>query len=113
MKIVDWTCQKCKKTFKAGEGQVVHHACHPKNNGKRPTNARRAFNFAKALANHVASGAEYRTREEIDEIREVHCKPCEFNLQNVCTKCGCQTNRSRKFFNKLAWKSEHCPVGKW
>jgi hypothetical protein len=80
-----------------------------------PSLARRALNFATALARHAGDGFAKREQTEIDAILENHCKPCEFFNGTRCThaSCGCNISGERKFLNKLAWASEHCPIGKW
>lgn len=80
-----------------------------------PPLLRRGFNFVQALAKHVGDGMRQRTQEEINDILENHCKGCPFFNGTVCThnKCGCKVNAGKVFFNKLAWKSEKCPDGRW
>jgi len=77
----------------------------------------RGINFASALARHAWGGFAVRTPEEI-EGRLAICQDCEFRSGDGdslnCTKCGCQCAASSEIFlNKLAWKSEKCPEGKW
>jgi len=86
---------------------------------QEPSTIRRAFNFSVALSKHVASGAKQRTKEEILNILETHCSRCQWykkdgdNGRCSHVKCGCSVNGSQKFLNKLAWKSESCPIGLW
>lgn len=71
----------------------------------------RGINFASAMARWTSSGFKTRTQSEIDE-RLAICKECpEFN-GNACAKCGCLCNADG-VINKLALKSESCPIGKW
>lgn len=72
-----------------------------------------AARFAKALIRHVATGAHMRTKEEIEAILEQHCKPCEHFTGGSCSKCGCAVNGDKKLLNKLAMRSEACPLEKW
>lgn len=72
----------------------------------------RGLNFGAALWRHAMGGFEYRSQAEIEDRVEV-CKKCDqFNGEH-CLKCGCACNTHDQFLNKLAWKSEKCPEGKW
>lgn len=74
----------------------------------------RAAHFGAAVAAHVADGLAKRTPEEIDALYETHCKPCPQFVGEVCSRCGCGVHKRRRIWlNKLAWRSEHCPEGKW
>ena len=75
----------------------------------------RAINFMVALGGHVADGMSRRSVKEIADIIETHCKPCQYFRTGMCVhkRCGCAVNHEKKFFNKLAWKSEHCPIKRW
>jgi hypothetical protein len=68
-----------------------------------------AENLAQAVVAHVSDGFQKRTESETVEIFNQHCKPCEFYRASDqrCAKCGCFLS------TKTAWKSAHCPVGKW
>lgn len=52
---------------------------------------------------------------ETKEIEDRHkiCLGCEFLQNSTCTQCGCNIVRDRVFMNKLAHKTESCPMGKW
>jgi hypothetical protein len=41
------------------------------------------------------------------------CSSCEHFQNSICDKCGCAITRERNYINKLASKSESCPVFKW
>lgn len=41
------------------------------------------------------------------------CEQCEFFKNNTCDKCGCRIQSALNFKNKLIWKDQQCPVGKW
>lgn len=41
------------------------------------------------------------------------CTNCEFFQNNVCSQCGCRIVSLLEFKNKLVWKDQECPVGKW
>lgn len=74
-----------------------------------PSTLEMAANFASALAKDMGSGMKRRTEEEAHAILDQHCKPCEFyrDSDKRCSKCGCF------LAVKTAWKSQHCPIGKW
>lgn len=50
--------------------------------------------------------------EEIEQRFQV-CNSCEFYKNNTCEKCGCYLVRDQVYMNKLAWKDQSCPIGKW
>lgn len=72
----------------------------------------KAKNFAKASAQHVASGAPKCSDEQIAE-RFAICQTCEFLKDGACEKCGCPVVREKKFISKLSWADQGCPIGKW
>lgn len=77
-----------------------------------PSFLQRAVHFAGALTRHALDGCRKRTEDEIAAVLEI-CKACEkFNGQG-CNVCGCNCSGQQVFMNKLAWASEHCPLGKW
>lgn len=51
----------------------------------------------------------------VDTIEQRHsvCKSCTYFAENSCTKCGCSIIRDRNYLNKIAIKSESCPIGLW
>lgn len=52
------------------------------------------------------------SKEQIEERMSI-CEKCEFYENNSCLMCGCVVVRDKKYQNKLAKKSQVCPVGKW
>jgi hypothetical protein len=68
----------------------------------------KATNFAKASAQHVASGAPKCSDEQIAE-RFAICQTCEFLKDGACEKCGCPVVREKKFISKLSWADQGCP----
>lgn len=52
------------------------------------------------------------TKEQID-ARMTICQSCEYFKENSCLLCGCSVVRERAYNNKLAKKSQHCPIFKW
>lgn len=47
------------------------------------------------------------------ESRFAICASCEYYKNNSCEKCGCYLVRDQTYMNKLAWKNQECPIGKW
>lgn len=72
----------------------------------------RGWNFAAAMARWMADGMPMRTVAEIDE-RVAICQACPELSDGVCRQCGCQCNERQRITNKLALKTERCPIGKW
>ena len=68
-----------------------------------------AANLARATVAQLAGRMQTRTDEEARAIVKEHCAPCENYRASDgrCAKCGCF------LATKTAWKSQHCPVGKW
>jgi hypothetical protein len=66
---------------------------------------------------------QIKTDQAIDEIKKCSteqieerfsiCSGCEFYKESTCEKCGCHTVRDQIYMNKLAWKDQECPIGKW
>ncbi|MCA9035744.1 MAG: hypothetical protein KDA91_11475, partial [Planctomycetaceae bacterium] len=73
---------------------------------KLPSRITMATNFAKAVAAHVADGAQQSDRETLEARLEV-CTLCEHRREDRCTVCGCY------LAEKAAWRSSECPLGKW
>ncbi|REJ65825.1 MAG: hypothetical protein DWQ31_16565 [Planctomycetota bacterium] len=92
---------------------------------------RKAWNFTKAAAQHVASGAKKVSRRKLKR-RLAICRSCPSGLYQVRDKrppqmkdleevgtclhktCGCYIHDSLKIFpNKLAWSDQACPEGHW
>lgn len=46
-------------------------------------------------------------------IRHSICLKCERFVNNSCEECGCAITKDRNYMNKLASKSESCPLYKW
>lgn len=80
------------------------------------TKFQKAKNFLIAVYKHIKSGRKYCNKQQI-KSRIKHCYSCALFNGVICTheKCGCNVNDQDKFFNKLAWKSEQCPLNppKW
>jgi hypothetical protein len=68
--------------------------------------------FLAALLKHAGDWFRKCSSREI-EARLAICRACDQFLDEVCQKCGCPVSRERRFRNKLAWRTEACPLGKW
>lgn len=52
------------------------------------------------------------TASQIEQRYNI-CKSCEYFTDNTCSQCGCKVIRNAEFKNKLFFKQQVCPVGKW
>lgn len=87
-----------------------------------PSSTNRLLNFTKAAISHVLNGSPTCTQEQIDE-RIIICRACPYfrpNRENggatgICGHmgCGCNLNTEVKYLNKLSWKDQSCPIGRW
>lgn len=68
--------------------------------------------FAIAYANHYAAGKPKCSQAQIDE-RLAICEACEHLERGHCKLCGCACKGNGKFVNKLAWRDQTCPDGRW
>jgi len=71
-----------------------------------------AWRFVAALTRHAADGLRRCSQEQVNE-RLAICQNCPEFAGDRCRECGCHCNERRVFLNKLAWRSEVCPLGKW
>ena len=85
-----------------------------------PTIITKVLNFSKALYLHIITGIKKSSQKEILHRYNI-CQGCEFfsfisdNLQikASCNICGCNLSDQKITMNKLAWKEQQCPKGKW
>ena len=49
------------------------------------------------------------SQEEIDSRMNI----CNGFQNNSCLQCGCALSRDKNYMNKLFWKKQSCPIGKW
>lgn len=80
-----------------------------------PPLSRRVYNALVAGVRHGLDLLKHRTQEEIDTNLAI-CQACPLLQDGVCSHpdCGCPIRGGkRRFWNKLAWRSEECPLGKW
>ena len=70
--------------------------------------------FLKSLWFHIYAGLPKSTIDQIKNRYDI-CLICDkFNsIKSECSVCGCLVNNKKRFFNKLAWADQECPLGKW
>jgi hypothetical protein len=75
-----------------------------------------AFRYTRALSRWIRAGRPVRSEEEIKQIFEIFCLPCEAYEEptSSCLYCGCRVNRTQAaMMNKIAMATEECPLGNW
>ena len=77
-----------------------------------PSFVQRVLSFTSALTDHARDGF-VKCDEATIETRLASCKSCSSFTGTHCIECGCVCNSDSVFFNKLAWRSEKCPLGQW
>lgn len=105
-------CTVCGREIRAHDPAKVYAVCsgHPK---KFPPLLKQARNYARAVTEHVASGMETRTDEEVINLLQI-CELCEDYQDGRCRVCGCRVSAEKNAFaNKLRMKSQKCPRGLW
>ena len=78
---------------------------------KRPARGS-VWQFFRALIKHARDWFRKCSRKEIRQRLDI-CKTCDQITGSACAHCGCTLNLEKRFLNKLAWRSESCPLGKW
>ena len=77
-----------------------------------PSLARKASNYAKALAAHIAAGSP-KVSPDVTERRRAICasNQCGLNVGGVCQHidCGCPVSRAGMMGDKLSWADQGCP----
>jgi len=73
---------------------------------KMPSLGKQAWNFTKAVTNHIKSGAAHAS-EELYKARLETCDTCPERVGERCSACGCFIAAKAK------WASSDCPIGKW
>ena len=71
-----------------------------------PSLAQQAWNFTRAVADHLKSGAAHVSEEGYKKRME-ECDGCDRRQDNRCLECGCFIP------TKAKWASSECPIGKW
>lgn len=109
-------CPKCGKKAYSDDPTTCYAQC----DSKEPGLIRKAANFTKATAAHVAAGRPEASDEQVAE-RFAKCQACPLfkatsEGQGRCTHstCGCNLKVvGLKGRNKLRWADQKCPIGKW
>jgi hypothetical protein len=105
------------------EWSVIYHTlaqhgltvlgCRPEDKPKLPSMPKMAWNYAKAIARHVASGAKLASEATIQSRLDV-CLTCEQRISDRCTICGCYLAEGPDGRDgKALWEDSFCPLGKW
>lgn len=81
-------------------------SCQSQDKKQKPGKAAQIVNFAKAIAEHVASGAEHATVEVMQTRLDI-CSTCPNRNNDDCGVCGCP------LLKKASWKVSECPIGLW
>ena len=78
-----------------------------------PSVTRMAWNYTKAVAAHVATGAKSAS-EELFNARLDVCALCVQRVDNRCSVCGCYLDESPAGTSgKAIWAESECPLGYW
>ncbi len=78
----------------------------------------RVTKYLAARKQWVTAGKPTRSKEEMSNIFENFCKPCDRftrrkNGTGVCTECDCNLSTEPYQVNKLWMTTEKCPLEKW
>ena len=75
-----------------------------------------AYRYTRALSRWIKAGRPVRSEEDIRQIFESICEPCEgYDAKSSsCLHCGCRVNLANAaMLNKIAMATEECPLSKW
>jgi hypothetical protein len=106
---------KCSIT-KLPVTEEICNRCDAETREREATLGDKAKNYFGAVRRWVASGSPTRTEGEIRELFENHCQNCDRYdpVKHACKNCGCSISTdSSPLSNKLAMKTEHCPLGRF
>lgn len=107
-----YKCEVCGLKIRCSDPSKVFATC-PGEPRKFPPLLTQAKNYAKAVTEHVKSGMETRTDEEVINLLQI-CEMCDKYEDGRCLVCGCRLSASKSAFsNKLRMKSQSCPLGRW
>lgn len=100
-------CARCG----AERAKPLKRNCRP-----GPPSLRQRFShYLAARRRWKAAGKPTRSPAQIAALYQI-CQACPLFRNSICTheRCGCRVSENPKaYFNKLAWKTETCPEGKW
>jgi hypothetical protein len=74
------------------------------------------MNYKEAVSRWLKAGKPTRTKQQMEQIVEAHCKKCDWYDKKAkrCKGCGCRiSNSSIAIANKVKMATEHCPKGLW
>jgi hypothetical protein len=108
--MIDFTCSICGRKIKAQEIQteIPKFICLGSKNGEDIIDKIKTIS---AMSNQKSSGSLCND-QEIQKRYNI-CQSCIHFNHSTCSLCGCPLSRERDFVNKLAFKKEKCPEGKW
>lgn len=107
-----YRCEVCGRMIRCSDPSKIFATCSGKPR-QFPPLLKQARNYARAVTEHVASGMETRTDEEVINLLQI-CELCEEYQDGRCRVCGCRVSAEKNAFaNKLRMKSQKCPRGLW
>lgn len=88
---------------------------HIYHGGVGPGRFRQVANLTRATVLHLFKGSQTCSDEEIQRRWDICNDNCQYFNGRICThkSCGCSIAVEHKYFHKLGWASQKCPVGKW
>ncbi len=101
-----YLCDKCKGIYKKEQVEELLQKLPTPSTTSKLSLAKKAMNFTKAAARHVANGLKNVPTKVYNSRMEL-CNDCEKLSNGECSECGCIVKL------KAAWGSEKCPIGKW
>ncbi|HOV61688.1 MAG TPA: glycosyltransferase [Candidatus Hydrogenedentes bacterium] len=85
----------------------------PEDKKPLPNLARQAFNFARAVVQHLKEGGKMVSEATLEKRLDI-CALCEHRSDNRCSICGCYLIGSPTGQGgKAEWAEQACPLGKW
>lgn len=80
------------------------------------TTPQKVVRYTRALSRWIKARRPVRSEEQIVQIFGEHCRLCDDYDERTssCGHCGCRVNTSTVApLNKIAMKTERCPLEKW
>lgn len=101
-------CSKCGNKIKVVDNidEIPKLPCRSPLIGNNIPNSIHTFANAAIEDNNLCSLSTIEQRHNI-------CNSCEYYQNNSCSQCGCAIIRDRNYLNKIAIKTERCPMGLW
>lgn len=106
LKVVSDTNKEAEQYKTLGKDRTKASGCGGKK--KKPPNiAKKGFNFAKALTEHIITGKKHVPRS-VTLQRLTKCASCTSIREGfVCNECGCYMGI------KASWAEQKCKLNKW